>query len=88
MVQFVMSEYWTFSEATCSLAKTIQRIKIVRGIFLPYSECLIQAQTLMFEEAMEETERLITAGKLRQFSIESKQVTKVCLLSMVLESFQ
>ena len=72
MVQFIMSEYWTFSEAACSLAKTIQRVKMVRGIFLPYSDCLIQAKTLMFEEAMGETERLITAGKLKQFSIESK----------------
>ena len=29
-VQLVMSEYWTFSEAACSLAKTIQRVKMVR----------------------------------------------------------
>merc|ERR1712237_149930 len=72
MVQFVMSEYWTFTEAACSLAKTIQRVKFVRGDFLLYADCLIQAKTLMFEEAMKETEELITAGKLRQYSIESK----------------
>ena len=46
---------------------------MVRGTFLPYSECLIQAKSLMFEEAMVETETLITAGKLKQFSVESKE---------------
>ena len=45
---------------------------MVRGMFLPYSKCLIQAKSLMFEEAMVDTETLIAAGKLKQYSIETK----------------
>ena len=46
---------------------------MVRGMFLPYSECLIQTKSLMFEEAMADTETLIAADKLKQYSIETKE---------------
>ena len=52
IVQFVLDEYWTFSEAAFSLAKTISSIKRVRRDFALFSDCLKQAKALMFEESM------------------------------------
>ena len=51
MVQFVLEEYWTFSKAAFSLAKTISSIKRVRRDFTLFSDCLKQVKTLMFEES-------------------------------------
>ena len=52
MVQFVLEEYWTFSEAAFSLAKTISSIKRLRRDFAPFSDCLKQAKDLIFEESI------------------------------------
>ena len=55
MVQFVLNQYWTFSEAAFSLAKTISTVKRIRQDFAPFSDCLKQAKALLFEESMKET---------------------------------
>ena len=52
MVQFVLEEYWTFSEAAFSLARTISSIKRLRRDFAPFSEFLKQAKALTFKESM------------------------------------
>ena len=72
MVQFVLEEYWTFSEAAFSLAKTISSIKRVRRDFAPFSDCLKQAKALMFEESMSETDNLLSQGHLQGYDIQTK----------------
>ena len=53
MVKFAMEEHWNFTQAAFSIAKSILRIKILRRMFAPFSECLRQAKDLMFEVSME-----------------------------------
>merc|ERR1712002_849575 len=73
MVQFVLNQYWTFSEAAFSLAKTISAVKRIRGDFAPLNDCIKQAKSLMFEESMKETDELITRGRLTGYDIQTKE---------------
>ena len=72
MVQFILDEYWTFSKAAFSLAKTISSFKRVRRDFPPFSDCLNQAKALMFEESMSETDNLLSQGHLQGYDIQTK----------------
>ena len=60
MPKFVMEEHYTFTEAAFSLAKSISTAKRLRRTFAPFSECLVQAKQLLFEESMEETDNLLS----------------------------
>ena len=73
MVQFVLHQYWTFSEAAFSLAKTISVAKRIKGDFAPLSDCLKQAKNLMFKESMKETDELISQGRLNGYDIQTKE---------------
>ena len=73
MVQFVLHQYWTFSEAAFSLARTISVAKRIKGDFAPLSDCLKQAKNLMFEESMKETDELISQGRLNGYDIQTKE---------------
>ena len=73
MVQFALNQYWTFSEATFSLARTISAVKQLRRDFAPLSDCIKQAKSLMFEESMKETDELITQGRLNGYDIQTKE---------------
>ena len=72
MVQFVLNQYWTFSKAAFSLAKTISSIKRIRQDFAPFSDCLNQAKALMFEESMKETDNLLSQGCLHGYDIQTQ----------------
>ena len=72
MVQFVLDEYWTFSEAAFNLAKTISSIKRVRRDFAPFSDCLKQAKALMFKKSMTETDNFLSQGHLNGYDIQTQ----------------
>ena len=65
IAQFVLGEFYTFSEAAFSLAKSISAAKRLRTDFAPFSTCLIQAKQLLYEETMKETDKLIRDGHLK-----------------------
>ena len=65
MVDFLLNQYWTFSEAAFSLAKTISSVKRMRQDFAPFSDCLKQVSALIFAEYMKETDNLILKGHLQ-----------------------
>ena len=60
-------------EVVTILAKTISSLKIMRKSFEPMSNCMEQAKFLMYKETMKETDRLLSSGKLTQYSIETKE---------------
>ena len=67
-----MEEHWCFSEAAFSIARSISKIKRFRKDFAPFSDCLIQAKKLMFEESMKETDQLISQGCLTGYDVITK----------------
>ena len=78
MVQFVLHQYWTFSEAAFSLARTISTAKILKRDFAPLSDCLKQAKNLMFEESIKETDEFISHGRLNGYeSLHSLHYWKI-----------
>ena len=62
-----------FKEAAFSLAKSISTAKRLRRTFPAFSECLVQAKQLLFEESMEETNNLLSQGRLRGYDVETKE---------------
>ena len=66
-----MDEHWNFSQAAFSLTRSILKVKMLRKMFAPFSDCLNQAKALMYEESMEETDLLITQSRLDGYSIET-----------------
>ena len=71
MAKFVLKEYYTFSEAVFSLAKTVSSIKRLRRDFALYVDCVNQAKYLLYEESMKETDDLISQGHLQGYDIQS-----------------
>merc|ERR1711873_347784 len=41
--------------------------------FAPFSHCLVLAKQLLFEESMEETDNLLSQGRLRGYDVETKE---------------
>merc|ERR1711867_94309 len=71
--QLVMEEHYTFSEAAIRLAKSISTAKRLRRDFASFSNCLVQAKQILYEESMKETDNLISQGRLRGYHVETKE---------------
>ena len=46
MAKFVLEEYYTFSQAVFSWAKTISSVKQLRREFAPFADCIKQSKSL------------------------------------------
>ena len=72
MIKFILNQYWTFSGAVFSLAKTISSVRRIRRDFAPLSDCVKQAKALLFEESMQETDKMLSQGHVQAYAIKTK----------------